>query len=86
MTEPFDPGRLVRLAREQHPDRPDLAAALARCTDGTWESRAYLHFEDPSAPGWIVAETVPLEDRRDSVVVDVLRGGRIGGAEFLRCV
>ncbi len=84
MTEPFDPSRLVAAAQAQ---RPDLAAALARCTAGRRESRAYVHFVDPSGPEWIVVETVRLDDRRlGTVAVDVLRDGRIGGVEFLRHV
>lgn len=42
----YDPGWLVALAREQHPDEPWLAAALERCTRAQWESRAYVYFVD----------------------------------------
>ena len=82
--EPFDPGRLVELARAQHPDRPWLADALARCTGGCREGRAYVYFVEPDDPAWVFEENVVLEDRGGDVVVDVLRGRRIGGAEFLR--
>lgn len=83
--EPFDPSHLVALARTQHPEAPWLAEALARCTAGRWESRAYLHVVDPSDPTWQVEQTVLLHDRaRGDVVVDVLTGQRVGGIEFLR--
>ncbi len=81
---PFDPGRLVVLARAQHPDRPWLADALARCTAGRREGRAYVHFVEPDDPAWVVEETVRLADRGGDVLVDVLRGRRIGGVELLR--
>lgn len=89
--EPYDPTWLADLARQQHPDRPELATALARCTSAQWsDSRAYVYFvlppESPNAPGsdWQIQENVRLEDAAaGDIVLDLLRDGRIGGAEFL---
>jgi hypothetical protein len=88
--KPYDPAWLVALAREQHPDLPWLADALAGCTRAAWESRAYVHFVDPAdanQPGsaWQFEENVVLEHPREGeIVLDVLRGQRVGGAEFLK--
>lgn len=45
----FDPRPLVQAAREQWADRPDLIAALSRCTRQWPESRLYTHFHDAVA-------------------------------------
>ncbi|HEX8319442.1 hypothetical protein [Longimicrobium sp.] len=88
--KPYDPAWLAALAREQHPDMPWLADALAACTRAAWESRAYVHFVDPAdanQPGsaWEFEENVVLEHPREgTIVLDVLRGQRVGGAEFLK--
>jgi hypothetical protein len=85
----YDPTWLVRLARESCPREPWLAEALARCTRAIEESRAYLRFvdaADPSQPDseWQFERNLVLEDRSEGVLVlDVLRGGRVGGVEFL---
>jgi len=85
-TEPFDPAPLVALARVQHPDQPWLVEALARCTTGRRESRAYVYFVEPDSPEWVFRENVVLADRGGDVVVDVLEGPRVGGVEYLRYV
>jgi hypothetical protein len=88
--KPYDPAWLAALAREQHPDLPWLADALAGCTRAAWESRAYVHFVDlgdANQPGsaWQFEENVVLEHPREGeIVLDVLRGQRVGGAEFLK--
>jgi len=88
--EPYDPTWLVELARRQHADRPELAAALARCTRCVWESAGYVYFVEPprtpNTPGspWQFQENVLLEDEAEgTIVLDVLQSGEIGGAEFL---
>jgi hypothetical protein len=87
--QPYDPAWLVALARETMPDAPWLAAALAQCTRASQERRAYLYFVDPARanePGaaWQFAENVVLHHPREgSLVLDVLKDGRIGGVEFL---
>lgn len=85
-TEPFDPAPFVALARAQHPDRPWVAEALARCTAGRRESRAYVYFVEPDSPDWVFRENVVLESRDGDVVVDILEGPRVGGVEYLRYV
>lgn len=82
----------MALARAQHPDEPWLAAALSRCTVCLREGRAYLHFVDPDASlssrdDVDFDRTIVLVDPEGGdVVLDVLTGHRVGGAEFLRYV
>ena len=86
---PYDPTWLVELARRQHPGRPWLAEALARCTHAREESRAYLRFVEADAPGgsgsaWQFETTLRLEHPREgTLVLDILRGERVGGVEYL---
>jgi hypothetical protein len=88
--KPYDPTWLVRLARESRPQEPWLAEALARCTRALEESRAYLRFVDAADPGqpdaeWQFERNIVLEDPSEgTLVLDVLRGERVGAVEFLR--
>ncbi|HVH36261.1 MAG TPA: hypothetical protein VM847_19345 [Tahibacter sp.] len=85
----YDPGWLVDAAAREYPDRPGLAAALARCTRARWESSAYVHFvtaRRANQPGaeWQFESSLALEDTaHGTVILDILRDGRIGGVEFL---
>lgn len=82
----YDPSWLVALARDQE---PRLVDSLAKCTKALVESPAYIRFvpsDAPNQPGseWQFDENVMLEDpERGIVVLDVLKDGRVGGAEFL---
>lgn len=84
-----DPGWLVEAAAREYPDQPGLAAALVRCTRARWESSAYLRFVSArraNQPGaeWQFDSSLALEDTvHGTVLLDILRDGRIGGAEFL---
>lgn len=69
---------LVTLAREEHPGEAWLPAALERCTRAREDGRAYLCFEE-FEPGEF-ERNLMLEH----LVLDVLRGGRVGGVELLR--
>ena len=88
--EPYDPAWLVTLANEQYPEDPRYAEALARCTKRSVESEGYSHFVDPTncnKPGaeWQFDENIMLESATEGMIVlDVLKDGRIGGAEFVK--
>lgn len=85
----YDPTWLVRLARTSFPQDPWLAEALTTCTRAVQESRAYLRFvdaTDANQPGseWQFERNIVLEHPGEGdLVLDVLRGGRVGGVEFL---
>ena len=85
----YDPDWLVEAAAREYPDQPSLAAALARCTRARWESAAYVRFVSArraNRPGaeWQFDSNLALEDTaHGTIMLDILRDGRIGGAEFL---
>jgi hypothetical protein len=82
----YDPSWLVQVAREQ---QPPLVPALLNCTRARAESEAYVHFVAPEAPNlpgseWQFAHNIVLHHpEHGTVVLDVLKDGRIGGVEFV---
>lgn len=85
----YDPTWLVVEAAQRAPERPDLQEALARCRRAKLVSEAYLYFEEasrPNEPGssWQFEENVILESTPEGdLVLDLLKGNRVGGVEFL---
>lgn len=86
---PYDPTWLTLLVKALHPQEPWLAEALMTCTTAAAEGRAYLRFADPNSPNrldseWQFERSIMLEHPTEgTLVLDVLRGGRVGGVEFL---
>jgi hypothetical protein len=87
--ETYDPAWLVALAKEQYPDEPCFAEALARCTRRAEGCPSYMYFVDPkdvNQPGaeWQFDQNIMLEsDAEGMLILDVLKDGRIGGVEFV---
>ena len=90
--KPFDPGTLAEAVRDQYPERPELAAAFARCTREWPESEFYTHFIAPKehATRWKYAggfflEHPALGDLAVDTVHDAEAPGGIGigGIEYL---
>ncbi len=85
----YDPRWLVELAKKTHPDKPRVAEALAQCTKCARENEKYIYFVIPARPNepgaeWQFKENIILEHPTEGdIVLDVLRDGRVGGAEFL---
>lgn len=83
--QPYDPTWLVDLATAQHASEPWLSTALQQCRRARHESRAYIHFVDPSSPAWRFQRNLTLASRdHGTLVLDVIEGGAIGGLEFLK--
>lgn len=82
--EGYDPRWLVRLTEEQQGVEPWLAVALAECTRARVKSKAMIHFVDRRGPTWDFEANIVLEsESHGDLVLDVLKGHRIGGVEFL---
>ena len=87
--DPYDPTWLVELVREQCPEEPWLPDAIRKCTQCLRESEAYIYFvnpERPNKPGseWQFQESIDLESSTEGwIVLDILKGGRVGGVEFI---
>ncbi len=80
---------LVAAAKEQAPEFPWLPDALGKCDAGQWESTAYVGYvsrRNPNQPNseWQFETSVVLKhEALGMVVIDVLKGGRLGGIEFV---
>ena len=80
---------IIDLIREEKPDRIDLIEALEKVNPTQWERQPYIYFVSgsrPNDPGseWQFLESVVLEHPSEgTIVLDILRDGRIGGIEFL---
>lgn len=80
---------IIDLIRQQKPDRTDLIAALKKVNPTQWERQPYIYFVSASRPNepdseWQFQENVVLEHPVEgTIVLDILRDGRIGGIEFI---
>ncbi len=85
----FHIDQIIELIREQEPDRPDLIKELEKSEKKKWFRQPYIHFvsaERPNQPGseWQFDEDIILEDEIEgTIVLDILKDGRIGGIEFV---
>jgi len=83
---------LIGLIKEQEPDRKDLIEDLKTQQRRKWIRQAYISFvsaDRPNQPGseWQFDENIVLEHVPEgTIVVDVLKDGRIGGVEFLKYI
>lgn len=90
--EIFNPQWIIDMVKEQEPDRLDVIDALEKCVKGKWESRAYIHFVSPKnanqeGSDWQFDENIVLEhDTEGTVVIDLLKSGKIGGIEFVKYI
>ena len=88
----FKPNWIIELVKEQEPDRLDVIDALLKCTNGIWESRAYIYFVsqknvNQKGAEWQFKENIVLEHKKvGTIVLDVLKDGRIGGIEFVKYI
>ncbi len=88
--EAYNPEWIVKIAKEQIPDRPEIALALTQCTKMKKESRAYIYFTNQELPNkpnseWQFKENIMLEDKTNgTIILDVLKGNKVGGIEFLK--
>ncbi len=85
----YDPEWLAILAETQVPEEHWLPDAIRRCTRCLVSSKAYIHFvppENANQPGadWQYERSIILEDEKEGeLVLDILKGYRVGGVEFL---
>ena len=90
MRDNIDIENIIKLVKEQEPDRQDIVLALLNCKDGHWSSNGYYCFvvsdNKPNQPGsnWQHDECVVIEQKeKGEIVIDLLKDGRIGGIEFI---
>lgn len=87
MSEPyFEIERLIELVREQAPERLELVKQLEQSVFRKWIRQPYVQFvsdENADGPGSIRESIVIEHPSEGTMVVDVLKDGRIGGIEFV---
>lgn len=80
---------LINAVIEQAPEYRWLPQALRECGSGQWESGAYIGYvsrRNPNQPGaeWQFDSNVVLNhETLGMVVLDILKGNRLGGIEFV---
>ena len=80
---------LIEAAREQSPEYPWLPDALGSCGTGDWESAAYVGYISRKKPNQLGSEwqfetnVILMPETLGTVVLDILKGDRLGGIEFL---
>ena len=85
----FDIEWIIDLIKEQEPDRTDLIEQLKKSDRKKWIRQPYIHFVSgarPYQPGseWQFEENIVLEHGSEgTIVLDILKDGRIGGIEFV---
>jgi len=85
----FDIALIIDAIREQEPHRTDLIEQLKNLKFRGWIRQPYVRFvsgENANQPGaeWQFKENIVLEHETEgTIVLDVLKDGRIGGIEFI---
>ena len=83
---------IIDLIKEQESERTDLIMQLENSETKEWFKQAYIHFVSgfkPNQPGskWQFEENIELEHPTEgTIVLDILKDGRIGGIEFLKYI
>ncbi|HOJ63605.1 MAG TPA: hypothetical protein PLE45_04220 [Spirochaetota bacterium] len=85
---PYDPSELIKLAREQYPEKEWLIEELKKCTKYLKESSMYYYFVDPDSERWKGGSvTYEFYDERRAIslfiVLDILKDRSVGGVEFI---
>ena len=85
----FEVEVIIELIRAQEPERVDLIEQLKNLERQRWVRQPYVGFVAsywPNQPGseWQFEENIVLEHETEgTIILDILKDGRIGGIEFL---
>ena len=80
---------IIDLISEQEPERKDLVEQLNTIEIRSWIRQPYIHFvsgHNPNQEGseWQFEENIVLEHETEgTIVLDILKDGRIGGIELV---
>ncbi len=83
---------ITELLKEQEPERKDLIEQIDKIERREWLRQAYVRFVSgfrPNQPNseWQFEENIELEHPTEgTIVLDILKDGRIGGIEFLKYI
>lgn len=80
---------IIDLIKEQEPDKTDLIEQLKKSDRKKWIRQPYIRLISGTRPNqldseWQFEENIVLEhDSEGTIVLDILKDGRIGGIEFI---
>ena len=83
---------IIELIKEQEPERTDLIEQLENSEIKEWFRQGYVRFVSgfrPNQPNseWQFEENIELEHSSEgTIILDILKDGRIGGIEFLNYI
>ena len=83
---------IIDLMRKQQPKRLSIIQSLQKTTGGKWTSSGYFRVVNSmnannAGSEWQFQENIILEhESLGMIVIDVLKGDRIGGIEFLNLI
>ena len=86
--EKYDPSWIVEASEKLKDEYPWLPYALKKCTRVVKKSKYYIYFVNPKNPNklnseWQFDENILIEDTvHGDIVLDILKGERVGGIEF----
>ncbi|KXX71065.1 hypothetical protein [Flammeovirga sp. SJP92] len=81
--------QIIALVREQEPERLDVIEKLEKSEKKKWIRQPYIYFVEAENPNqedseWQFDENIVLEcETEGTIVLDILKDGRIGGIEFV---
>jgi uncharacterized protein YuzE len=81
--------QIIDLIKEQEPEKLEFVKQLENSSKRKWIKQAYIYFvssKNPNQPGseWQFDENIILEHETEgSIILDILKDGRIGGIEFI---
>lgn len=81
--------RIIELIKEQEPERLDIIEQLKKSDRKKWIRQPYIRFVSAERPNqlgskWQFDENIVLEHTTEgTIVLDILKDGRIGGIEFV---
>jgi len=81
--------QIIKLIKEQKPDRTDLIEELKKSEIKKWIRQPYIRFVSSERANqlgseWQFDENIVLEHENEgTIVLDILKDGRIGGIEFV---
>ena len=88
----FDIQWIIKLISEQEPHRIDLIEQIGKIKKKKWVRQPYVQFVNSSNPNqegseWQFEENIILEHETEgTIILDILKDGRIGGIEFLKYI
>jgi len=80
---------IITLIKDQEPERTDLIEQLQKSERKEWIRQPYIRFVSGVRPNllgseWQFEKNIILEhDTEGTIVLDILKDGRIGGIEFI---